>query len=151
MSVDSAGDYGISDIVTEDAARTVTASTTQEKSDDKNVEESPAPDSIQSALESVSSPMEVDSRSPSYSPVLERTITAASEREDDYEPPDAMLPTATLSTSGSPPFSPAPPEAISGDVLRHDTIALRLAANDDMAEAALIKPNSPAVPPLNEV
>jgi hypothetical protein len=151
ISMENAGDPHAPETVTRGAERATTKSISQGKGDDKIVEESTAVDSSQSALESISNPMEIASRSPSYSPVLERTIAAVSEREDDYEPPDATLPTTALSTSGSPPFSPAPPESISRDDLRHDTIALTPTANENMAEVALIKRNGPAIPPTNEV
>lgn len=149
--IEIASDYLVQDIVMQDTEHTVTDSISHERIEDKNVAESPAPDSVQSAPESVSSPMEVDSRSPSYSPVLERTITTASEREDDYEPPDEMLPTVVRATSGSPPFSPAPPETISGDGLGHDTVGLRPAANENKAEVALIEPNNSVIRLLTEV
>lgn len=119
--------------------------------DEEDNVESPAPDHSQSGPESVSSPMEVDSRSPSYSPVLERTIAAVSERDDDYEPPDATPPTAFISATGSPPFSPAPPETVTGDVLENSPAALGQATNADVAEETLTEANGQVVPVQREV
>lgn len=118
----------------QDAEHTEVAYTSQHQGDDNNIE-SPTPGVSQSEPESVSSPMEVDSRSPSYSPVLERNIITASERDDDYEPPEATPPIAMLSTTGSPPFSPAPHEGVTEDV-----------AND-----TLIQANGQVAPSQNEV
>ena len=90
-------------------------------SDDTTMEESYAPDPNQLAPESASSPMEVDEKSPSYSPDLDRT-TAPSDNADDYEPPEATPPVGTISSavvSDSPPFSPAPPETMEGVVLEN--------------------------------
>jgi hypothetical protein len=104
-----------------------------------------------SVSESVSTPMEVDSRSPSYSPVLDRTLIVASEREDDYEPPDATPPVDAPSVAGSPPFSPAPPKAIIGDILQYNTMASEPAANEDVTEAAPKKVNGEVFSLSNEV
>jgi hypothetical protein len=123
----------------------------QGKSDDKSIEESPAPGPTRSVSESVSSPMKVDSRSPSYSPVLDRTLTTALERDDDYEPPDATPSVTAPSVPGSPPFSPAPPDTITGDALENNLIALEPAANDNVTEAALTMANGQVVSLLNEV
>ncbi len=55
-------------------------------------------------------PTEEGSRSPEYSPELNRIVPEVIDRESDgYEPPDATAPTEAPE---SPPFSPAPPESV---------------------------------------
>lgn len=79
-----------------------------------------ASDASQLASQLSTKPLEKDSRSPEYSPVLERTAPEVTDREsDDYEPPDATL---AAEAPESPPFSPAPPESIHelADVSMHD-------------------------------
>ena len=145
---DSTDDEHVLEIAQQDAVRVKADSISQGTSDDKNMEDSPALDTSLSVPESVSTPMEVDSRSPSYSPVLGRNITTASERDDDYEPPEATPPVLVSYPTGSPPFSPAPPNPFSGDIA-NSTAALGQAANEDGTEEILVK-SKPGVL-LNEV
>jgi hypothetical protein len=78
---------------------------------DMDIEVSYAPDPNQLAPASPSNPE--GSRSPAYSPTLDRTMPDAPDREsDDYEPPDATAPDDIPAPVESPPFSPAPPEDI---------------------------------------
>jgi hypothetical protein len=150
MSTDDSNDYYVPETGMQGGEQIEGTAISVSRDDDKHTEESPAPGPSQSVSESISSPMEVDSRSPSYSPVLERTLATASEREDDYEPPDVPLATAVLSATGSPPFSPAPPEAITEDI-ENNTIALDSATNEDVTEEALIEANGGVVLQPNEV
>jgi hypothetical protein len=145
---DSTDDDHVLEIAQQDAVRAKADSISQGTSDDKNMEDSPALDTGLSVPESVSSPMEVDSRSPSYSPVLGRNITTASERDDDYEPPEATPPVLISYPTGSPPFSPAPPDPFSGDIA-NSTAALGQESNEDGTEEILVK-SKPRVL-LNEV
>jgi len=79
-------------------------------SDEMDMEVSYAPDPAQLAPELSSEIVEEENRSPEYSPNLHRTAPEVPDREsDDYEPPDATIPT---DAPESPPFSPAPPESI---------------------------------------
>lgn len=111
---------------------------------DEKSEDSPTADPSYSASESVSSPMEVDSRSPSYSPDLGRAIAAGSEREDDYEPPEATPPIEKPSTPGSPPFSPAPPKSVAENIIADNTTAIGQAANEDGTGETIRKPSGHA-------
>jgi hypothetical protein len=117
-----------------------------------NIEDSYAPDPSQLSPESTSSPMDVDNRSPSYSPVLGRAAMAAtSDRDDDYEPPDATPPVAALSPVGSPPFSPAPPEPVTEDIVPDNSaVSFPQATNENETEEHLPQPNG-SVPLLTEV
>lgn len=79
--------------------------------EDMDIDDFYAPDSDQLAPKSASHPKDEEMHSPEYSPKLDRTVQEAPDREsDDYEPREAVPPSADNEEPYSPPFSPAQPQ-----------------------------------------
>jgi len=112
---------------------------------DMDIEDSYAPDPNKLAPESTPGQFEDDTRSPSYSPVLERPALLIERESDDYEPPDAGSPVH------SPPFSPAPPNPVTDEADNISAVVETQSTDDnEIGEESLPQTNG-SVPPLIEV